>query len=297
MKQLVFGSFNIDRVYSVPHLPQAGETQYCEDFEIHVGGKGLNQAISLCYAFGSCSMAGCVGNDGEFLVDFMKDCGVDTHLVKCTDGFTGHAIIQVEPRGQNQMILFPGSNAQITEEYCLEWLEEYSAGDLLLMQCETSQTAFMLRQAKKKGLTIALNPSPYVDEIKNLPLECVDYFVLNEFEGQSLSGKEDTKDVTDALLAKYPGSKIILTLGGDGSVYADADTFVRVPAFDVKAVDTTGAGDTFTGYSLYALMNGKAPVEALTAASAASALAVQVQGAANAIPNPEQVKEFLEKAK
>ncbi len=295
MKAVVFGSMNIDKVYSLPHLPEKGETLYTDKYEIHVGGKGLNQAVSLARSGADVYMAGWVGSDGKFLTDFLVGAGVNTDLVKHTDDFTGHAVIEVDRDGQNQMILFPGANKEIDTEYCDAVLESISAGDLLLMQYETSQVEYMLRKAHEKGIKTALNPSPYVDELKNLPFDCVDYLILNEYEGQSISGKEDTDSVVDALKALNPDGAVILTLGGDGAVYSDKNTTVSVSAFRVDAVDTTGAGDTFTGYCLNALLNGKTAEDALTAASAASAIAVTQRGAAETIPAAENVKEFLDK--
>ena len=294
MKKLVFGSFNIDRVYTLPHLPEKGETLYTERYELHEGGKGLNQALSLTKASGQCCMAGCVGSDGDFLLDILDRHGTDTSLVMRVPGFTGHAVIEVDPDGQNQMILFPGANSEITEAYCDRVLSCFSAGDFLLMQCETSCTAYMLEKAKKKGLITAINPSPFTDKIFDLPLECVDYFILNEFEGQSLSGAEAPREICEALIEKYPGCRVILTLGGKGSVYYDGNVYTECPAFKVKAVDTTGAGDTFTGYVFTELLSGTEPFAALRLASAASALAVQRQGAAVAIPDRESVLSFLD---
>ncbi len=293
MRYLIFGSFNIDRVYTMPKLPERGETLYCEGYELHEGGKGLNQALSLAKASGKrCRMMGCVGSDGDFLLDFLDERGVDVSAVKRIGGFTGHAVIEVDPDGQNQMVLYRGSNAAIEPADCDRWLEDCREGDLLLMQCETSCTAYMLRAAKKKGLKIALNPSPFTDEIKDLPLENVDYFILNEFEGNSLSGESEPEKTARALREKYPGSVTILTLGGSGSVYYDGETYAEAPAFRVDAVDTTGAGDTFTGYVLDALFSGADPAKALRFASAASALAVQVKGAATAIPDRDRVEKF-----
>lgn len=295
MKAFVFGSMNIDKVYSLPHLPEKGETLYTEKYEIHVGGKGLNQAVSLARSGAEVYMAGWVGSDGKFLTDFLSSAGVNTELVRHTDDFTGHAVIEVDRDGQNQMILFPGANKEIDTEYCDNLLKKMSAGDLLLMQYETSQVEYMLRKAHGRGVKTALNPSPYVDELKKLPFDCVDYLVLNEYEGQRIADTESVDGVIEALKNLNPDGAVILTLGGDGAVYADKNTTVRADAFKVNAVDTTGAGDTFTGYCLNALLNGKTPDEALKTASAASAIAVTQSGAAETIPTADKVKEFLDK--
>lgn len=295
MKAVVFGSMNIDKVYSLPHLPEKGETLYTDKYEIHVGGKGLNQAVSLAKSGAEVYMAGWVGNDGKFLTDFLAEAGVNTDWVSHTDGFTGHAVIEVDRDGQNQMILYPGANKEIDTDYCDTVLRSLEKGDLLLMQYETSQVEYMLRKAHEKGVKTALNPSPYVDELKSLPFDCVDYLILNEYEGQHITGKESIDGVIAALKSLNSDGAVILTLGGDGAVYSDRNIEVSVPAFKVDVVDTTGAGDTFTGYCLNALLSGKAPSDALEIASAASAIAVTQSGAAETIPNAENVKEFLDK--
>ena len=293
MKFLVFGSLNIDRVYSIPYLPERGETLSCTNYEIHVGGKGLNQAVSLSKSCADVYMAGFIGQDGIFLADYLKGAGVNTELIKTIDGFTGHAVIEVEPQGQNQMILFPGANREITPEYCDKVLESFGAGDLVLMQYETSQVEYMLEKAHEKGMKTAFNPSPFVSELCDFDYSKVDYLILNESEGQSIAGETDMKKTVDVLLEKLCGGAVILTLGGDGAIYADGKNYVKVPAFRVNAVDTTGAGDTFTGYCLNALLGGAEPEDALKTASAASAIVVTKPGAAETIPQKNEVDDFL----
>lgn len=293
MKFLVFGSLNIDRVYSLPHLPEKGETLACSKYEIHVGGKGLNQSVSLSKAGADVHMAGFIGQDGGFLVDFLKNAGVNTDLINVTDGFSGHAVIEVDPDGQNQMVLFPGANREITAEYCDKVLEGFGAGDLVLLQYETSQVEYMIDLAHSKGMKVAINPSPYVDELKKLNYGKIDYLILNESEGQGIAGEKDIDTVVKKLLDMLDGGAIILTLGGDGAIYADRDRFEKVPAFDADVVDTTGAGDTFTGYCLTALLDGADPKSALITASAASAIVVSKAGAAETIPERKDVEKLL----
>lgn len=293
MKFLVFGSLNIDKVYSISHLPEKGETLPCLRYEIHVGGKGLNQAVSLCRSGAEVFMAGCIGKDGKMLIDFLSSCGVNTQFVKESDGFTGHAVIEVDGDGQNQMILFRGANYDINENDCDEILHNFQKGDLILLQYETSQVEYIINKAYEKGMIIALNPSPYVDEIKSLPFEKIDYLILNESEGMSISRETNIVNVVSKLKVLAPNGAIILTLGGDGSIYADKDITVSVPAFKVNAVDTTGAGDTFTGYFLNEVVNGAKPKDALKKASAASAIVVGKYGAAETIPSKDEVESFL----
>lgn len=293
MKILVFGSLNIDKVYTMPSLPMQGETLTCKRYEVHVGGKGLNQAVSLCKAGADVSMAGCVGTDGDLLVEFLRSTGVHTDKIRSTEGFTGHAVILVDGNGQNQMVMYPGANWEITPEYCDKVLDEYEAGDLILLQYETTQVGYLLRKAHEKGMLVAWNPSAFVPAILDEPLECVDILLVNEYEGQCISGECAPEPMTAALLRRMNGGAVVLTLGGEGAVYADAGGMVRVPAFCVDAVDTTGAGDTFTGYFLHSLICGKTPEEALRTACAASAIVVTKPGAAETIPDRETVERFL----
>lgn len=294
MKALVFGSMNIDKVYSMPHLPQKGETLFCGGYELHVGGKGLNQAVALKKAGADVYMAGCVGSDGGFLLDFLNDSGVDTSLVKKSDGFTGHAVIEVDPDGQNQMILFHGANHELNESDCDAMLENFGPGDLILMQHETSQVGYMMRRASEKGMFTAINPSPFVDEIRALPLEKADLIILNESEGAALSGETGPEAIVDKLRKLNDNNKIVLTLGGDGAIFADKNENVRVPAFKVRAKDTTCAGDTFTGYFLCSFLGGETALDSMKLASAASANAVMHIGAAQTIPEAAAVRAFLE---
>ncbi|MCR5523633.1 MAG: ribokinase [Clostridia bacterium] len=292
MKILVFGSFNIDKVYSLPRLPQQGETLYCENYEIHVGGKGLNQALAFKKAGADVVVAGKVGKDGDYLTDYLEANGVDTSLIDRSDGFTGHTIIEVEPGGQNQMILFGGANREITRDYCDKVLAENADADLIMMQYETSCVEYMIEAAYKAGIKTAVNPSPYVKAVNSLPYDKIDFIIANESEGAGITGEKDTESIVRSLCALNNG-KVILTLGDKGSIYSDGANQVFVPAFMVDAVDTTGAGDTFTGYCLTRLIGGDSPETALRIASAASALEVTVTGAAETIPDMKAVSEFL----
>lgn len=292
MKILVFGSYNIDKVYTMPRLPKTGEDIYCTKYEVHVGGKGLNQALALARAGADVSVAGKVGSDGHYLTDYLKNNGIDVSDIDFSGDYTGHTIIQVDPDGQNQMILFGGANQQITEDYCDRILEKYRDADLILTEYETSCVEYMLEKAHKLGIRTAVNPSPFVEKCKQLPFDCIDCIILNEYEGQSITGKENYDEVIKAL-CELIGGEVILTLGSEGAMYCAGGEIYRVPAYKVNAVDTTGAGDTFTGYCLCSLLNGEKPEIALKTGCAASAIEVTKPGAAETIPYKEEVIEFL----
>lgn len=292
MKILVFGSFNIDKVYKMPRLPEKGETLYCSGYEIHVGGKGLNQALAFAFAGADAVVGGKVGADGRYLTDYLERNGIDISEIDFSGEFTGHTVIEADPEGQNQMILFGGANREIGEEYCDRLLKKHGDAELILMQYETSCVEYMLKKAHSLGIKTAFNPSPFVDKLKEIDYSCVDIIILNEFEGKSISGESETENVLKAL-ADLGCREVILTLGADGAVYYDGETSVYCPAFKVNAVDTTGAGDTFTGYCLYELLSGAAPEKALLTGCAASALEVTKYGAAETIPHSDEVRQFL----
>ncbi|MBQ4552413.1 MAG: ribokinase [Clostridia bacterium] len=293
MKVLNFGSLNIDLVYGVSHHARTGETLTTRDFKRHMGGKGLNQSVALCRAGAEVYHAGCVGGDGVFLRDYLRDSGVNVDQVQVIDEATGHAVIQVNSEGDNCILLYPGANRCQTKESMEKALECFGEGDLLLMQNETNGLKEMMHAAREKGMRIALNPSPIDDTLLTLPMELVDYFILNEIEGAALSGETEPERIVEALLKKYPQAHIVLTLGGAGSLYARGDARIRQPIFKVKAVDTTGAGDTFTGYFLASQLRGEDAAQSLRMAAAAAAIEVTRPGAAQAIPALDEVNSWL----
>lgn len=293
MKILCVGSLNIDRVYQVPHFVQAGETLACAGFSQAPGGKGLNQTVALARAGASVRHAGAVGEDGGLLRQTLRDAGVDDGLLAQSAQPTGHAIIQVDPSGQNCILVSAGANGTLERDYLAALLDGCEPGDILLAQNETNELPWLLREGRRRQLTVAFNPSPITPELPGYPLDCVDILILNEIEGAALSGESDPARMPAALRAAYPRARVMLTLGGDGCVYADQNETVRQGIFPVKAVDTTAAGDTFTGYFLAWLAEGKPVAQALRAASAAAALAVSRPGAVPSIPTRRQVLDFL----
>lgn len=290
MKILNFGSLNIDYVYSVDHFVRSGETLDSSSLELFAGGKGLNQSIAFARAGAKVFHAGSIGSEGTFLVDTLSDNNVNTEFIlKSTDVQTGHAIIQVTGSGENCILLFGGANATIKKDFIDSCIESFSSGDFLMLQNEINDIDYIISKAHSKGLTIALNPSPFNEKIEALDLSLIHWLILNETEGKELTGKELPQDIIDCLLLRYPDLKIVLTLGADGSVYADSSCKIQQNAFKANAVDTTAAGDTFTGYFFASLMRGEAPAKALRIASAASAIAVSRKGASPSIPTYQEV--------
>ena len=292
MKILSLGSLNIDLVYSVSHINLEGETISAREMERKQGGKGLNQSVALARAGAEVSMAGCVGADGCQLVDTLKKAGVDADFIQEIDEPSGHSIIQLADSGANSIIIYGGANRKITPEMIDETLSHFSAGDYILLQNEISNVDYAIRVAKARGMKVAFNPSPISEELLHYPLELVDVFVLNELEGQTLSGAESAEEdaVLAALSQRFPQAVIVLTLGEKGAMYHDSQRDLTCPAHKVPVVDTTGAGDTFCGYFLACTMKGQEPQKALETASRASALAIGKKGAAVSIPTLAQVE-------
>ena len=315
MKILNFGSLNIDYTYKVPHFVGRGETLAALDMKKFPGGKGLNQSVALGRSGAEVYHAGAVGmDDGEFLAELLKENSADTRFIRRLDMPSGHAIIQNTPDGDNCILICGGANRAITREMVDETLSFFGEGDFLVLQNEISSLEYLMDRARENGMRIVLNPSPFDRALIPLVKKGVYLLMVNEVEAAGLcgtspsgedSGERSGEDGTaasgpaarDALIAgiraHFPGTRAVLTLGGEGACYIDGDETVFQPAFPVKAVDTTAAGDTFTGYFVGALAEGRSPAEALKRAAAAAAISVTKPGAAPSVPGKEEVEAFL----
>jgi ribokinase len=292
MKVLVFGSLNIDVVFSVDHIVVPGETISSGSLVKNAGGKGANQAAALAKAGMAVYMAGKIGEDGLFLTELLGSYGVNTDHVKVYGGATGQAIIQVDRIGQNSIVLFPGGNHAIEEGEIGPVLDAFGPEDLLVLQNEIIHTGKIMEAAKQRGLRICLNPSPYNEKIEGLPLDLVDMFFVNEIEGSALVGRaeDDPPEVVlDALVSRFPKAELILTLGKRGARYGCAAFRAEGRIVDLPVADTTGAGDTFTGYFIAARARGADVSRALAIACKASSIAVSRKGAMASIPQAAEV--------
>ena len=294
MKVLNFGSLNIDYVYDVDHFVRAGETISSNALQLFCGGKGLNQSVAFARSGAQTYHAGCIGKDGGMLTDMLRGAGVDVRFVRVReDVASGHAIIQVSKSGENCILLHGGANQSMDDAFVDEVLSHFGKGDLLMLQNEINHLPYIVQRAKERGMMIVLNPSPFNEKILALDLSMLDAIIVNETEGNELSGETEADAIIAALLARYPAMRIVLTLGKHGAIYADAKERAFCEIMPMPVQDTTAAGDTFTGYFFSTLLRGEAPAQALKTATAASALAVSRKGAAPSIPTAEEVKALL----
>ena len=302
MKVLNFGSLNLDYTYQVPHIVAPGETLTSAGLAIHPGGKGLNQSVALAKAGAETFHAGQIGEDGGMLRKVCEESGADVRFIRNVETRTGNAIIQVDANGQNCIILYPGANRCMERSFIDEVLGTFAAGDYILLQNEINELPYIIDSAYARGMKVILNPSPMDDQVLACDLSKVSMFILNEVEAGQLTGEKDPEKVLASMRAKFPGAEIVLTLGGDGSVYAGKGSdpgakIIPQKIYPCHAVDTTGAGDTYTGYFIAEYLKEQDPVKALNIASMAASIAVSREGAASAIPEREEVLQRLAEEK
>lgn len=289
MKIYNLGSLNIDYVYSVEHFVSAGETLASQNMKIFAGGKGLNQSVALSRAGSKVIHGAILGRDGEFLKHTLSDCGVDTDRIELVESSSGHAIIQVDKNGQNSILLYGGTNREIDRRYIERFLCDANENDILVLQNEISNLFAAFEIAANKNMQIAFNPSPFDKSIQNLPLNQVKWWFCNETEGESLFGSANSDEIAERFILEYPESNLILTLGENGCIFKNADMLIRQPIYETNVVDTTAAGDTFTGYFISAIAQGKDIDYALKFASKAASITVSRNGASVSIPSADEI--------
>ncbi|SDE65386.1 ribokinase [Limimaricola pyoseonensis] len=280
------GSINADHVYAVPHIPAPGETLAATGLSRGLGGKGANMSVAMARAGGRVAHLGAVGADGGWMLERLEGYGVDCAHVQRHDGPSGHAIITVDAAAENAITIWPGANREIDPEAVKRALERAERGDLFVTQNETSLQVEAAAQAHAQGLTVAYAAAPFDADAVRAVLPHLDLLVLNEIEAQQLA--QALGQPVEAL----PVPNVVVTLGAKGCDWIETASGARhhVDAPRVEAVDTTGAGDTFTGYLLAGLSQGLAMPEALARATRAAALKVGRHGAADAIPTLEEVE-------
>jgi len=299
---VVIGSLNMDLVVQTPRVPAAGETLLGTGFQLVPGGKGANQAVAASRAGASVRMIGCTGKDvfSEAIRSSLAAAGVDTgSLVEVQDQPTGVAAILVDASGENRIIIIPGANGNLPLQKAVEAVTVMKKGDLILLQHEIPLTVVhaVIRTAAATDVQVCLNPAPVFPIPVDL-LALVDILVLNETEAETLSGicvngRDTAREAASRLLASGVGT-VIITLGSTGAFLKSGAEEIFQPAYEVTAVDTTAAGDTFTGYFTAARLQGHNNESSLSFAVAAAALAVTTLGAQSSIPTREEVEHFFQ---
>ena len=289
MKVLNFGSLNLDYVYSVDNFLRPGETKSALDRNTFLGGKGFNQSIALAKAGIPVFHAGNAGESAEVFCRELEKYGADVRFLKTGDEVCGHAMIQVDSRGQNCILIFHGSNYNISEEYVDSVLDHFESGDMVVLQNEINTTHYIIESAYRRGMKIALNPSPYDATIHQMPLDKLSWLILNEVEVKDLSGQETEADYVRWFREHFPDLRVVVTLGRRGAMYIDRDKVFHHPAYDTHIVDTTAAGDVFTGFFLAGQVLGHPVEETMQIASKAAGISVSRHGAAASAPTMEEV--------
>lgn len=282
------GSINADLVYDVPHLPKPGETLAAIGYARYLGGKGTNMSVAAARAAARVAHVGAVGPDGAWAVERLMEYGVDIRFIRQVDQPTGHAVISVDPLAENQIILYPGANEAIPEDMIAQALSEAQAGDILLMQNETNGQERAARLGRELGLRVCYAAAPFQATAVQAVLPYLDFLILNAVEAQQL--EDETGHAPDSL----PVHDVIVTMGGDGARWFDtvAGTCQDFPALPVQPVDTTGAGDTFTGYVLAGRDRGLPMAQAIAQATRAAAIMVTRKGTADVIPDLKDLQDI-----
>ena len=290
MRFISFGSVNRDIVYWVPHIVHEGETISSSQRAEYWGGKGQNQCVALARAGAEAFLAARISKDDlPHKENLLELFGVDGRYVGLSEEPTGHALIQVSQTGENSIIVYPGANYTMSEAFIQTVLDGFSPGDVVLLQNEINLVDVIIREAKKRKLIVVLNPSPYSDSILNWPLDLIDLFIVNETECAAFCGEARI----EAMLKKFPTAEIVLTLGSKGASFMNRQTRLDHGIYQTHVVDTTAAGDTFTGYFLYTYYTTHDAAAALDAASKAAAIAVSKHGAVPSIPSAAEVRETI----
>jgi len=276
----VVGSANIDLTTFTNQIPKPGETIFGQSFDLGFGGKGANQAVAARLCGAEVFMVARVGSDlfGPATIENFKNLGIDTSHVKQIPGMSsGVAPIFVEPNGQNRILVVKGANDALKPADVDAAAETLKSADCIVLQFEIPvETVYYTMQfARKHGIRCILNPAP-AQPVDLSALKGLDYFVPNESEAETITGCP-VKNVGDATKCaeKLLGSgirRVIITLGGNGSLLASGDGSEHMPPFSVQSLDSSGAGDAFIGSFAVFLADGVSEKEAVRRANLYAAL-------------------------
>lgn len=299
---LVVGSSNTDLITNVERFPKAGETISGKQFLQVMGGKGANQAVAAKRSGGDVMFVTCLGNDsnGRSTLSYFQNEGLDVSKALMVDHApTGTAVILVNDEGENCIVVTPGANHELLPDHIAAIDEEIGRSAMVVLQMEIpfETVKKVIAVSAARNVPVLLNVAP-AREIGADLLKMIEILVVNETEGEKVSGQSISSVGEDGVIDKLMsmGAKtVVLTLGKKGCIVKNATTTKRIPAFEVDAVDTTAAGDTFCGALVAQLSKGKDLVEAVKFATAASAICVTRMGAQPSIPSESEVAIFLTK--
>ncbi len=288
-KIVVVGSINADMVFTSDKRPGQGETVLGNTFSLIPGGKGANQAVAAAKLGAESYMVGCVGNDpnGDFSINNLKKMGVNTDCVEIlNDVCTGVANITVA-ENDNSIIVISGANYQLTTDIIDKYKDVILSADMVLMQLEIPMKTveYTLNLCYENNVKVLLNPAPAM-KLNTEIINKATYITPNEHELKLIFGANES---TDNILKNHP-NKLIVTLGSKGVKYCDGKEIKLIPSYEVKVVDTTGAGDTFCGSFATGLVRGESLEEAIRFANKAAAFSITKLGAQSGMPTLEQLK-------
>jgi ribokinase len=281
-----YGSINLDHIYTLPHRLAPGETLAAESYRVELGGKGANQSVAAARAGAVVHHIGAVGTGGAEAQ--LAGFGVDVAGVQVVAEATGHAIILLEPGGENSIVIHPGANRALDLDAAKSALDGAEIGDLLLIQNEVAHVAEMAEHAMGLGMEVIYSAAPFDADAAAAVLPFTNMLILNAVEAAQL------QDSLGVAFEDLPVETVIVTKGAEGaSWHARGTPEIHAPAMAAQVVDTTGAGDCFTGALAAALDEVMLPQDAMRFAAAAAGLQVGRKGTAGAMPSRAEIDAAL----
>ena len=291
---VVFGSINLDLIFSLPHIPRPGETVLGPSTRIEPGGKGANQAVAAARDGGRVTMIGSVGRDAlaDGALALLRGAGVDLGCVQTVDASTGCAAISVDPNGENAIAVGSGANLTTHAGQVLDGLLGAGTTAVLQMEVPAGENITLIKRARAAGSKIVLNLAP-ASALPEDTLRAVDVLVVNETEGMWLAAHLNCGATAAALSARLGGIAVVRTRGSEGADIASQDGAWHEPAVAIQVADTTAAGDCFVGVLANHLDRGASLRAAVRRASAAAALCCTRLGSQGSIPTAAETDAFL----
>ena len=295
---VVVGSINMDLVSQTERIPRPGETVIGSSFQLHSGGKGANQAVAIARLGHPSILLGVTGNDvfGQQLLSTLRGFGVDTRHIGTVESSSGTASIVVDSRGENTIVVTPGSNQHVTPAYLRTKLAVLRTAGIILAQLEVpiDTVAWLADYCAEANIPLMLDPAP-ATELSPAVMSRVAWFTPNQAEAAFYSCPGES---TEQMLERFFGfgvRSVVLKQGSDGALVARADGYRhRINVFPVDAIDTTAAGDAFNGAFSVALVEGRSPADSARFAAAAAAISVTRHGAQSSLPSRGEVMTLLE---